>query len=240
MKGDAGHRERLRNKFIESGISSLHDYEILELLLTIGTPRKDCKPVAKELMKKFKTLHQVLDADLEELKKIDGIGDKNGFPIIFIKAAAETYLKKKILEKPVLSASKDVFDYLFYSMREKDIEVFKVLFLDSKNRVLEVEDIQRGSISSSPVYPREIIKSALNKKAAALIFAHNHPSGSCEPSASDLAVTRRLVHALLYMDIRVHEHIVIGENKYFSFADKGYIRKFVEEFKRMEKADIND
>lgn len=236
---EAGHRERLRKRFLDNGFSGFHDYEIIELLLTINTPRKDCKPVAKEMMKKFKTLQNLLESSPEELKQVKGLGDKNIFPLLLIKSTAELYLKKKIIKREALTDSKDVFDYLFYSMSEKDVELFKVIFLDGKNRVLEVEDIHRGSISSSPVYPREVVKSAIRNKASSLIFAHNHPSGSPEPSKSDILITRRLVHALLFMDIKVHEHIIIGENSYYSFADSGLIRKFFKEFEKMEMETIN-
>jgi DNA repair protein RadC len=238
-KDNSGHRDRLRKKFMESGLSGFHDYEIIEALLTLGTPRKDCKNTAKELLVKFKTLHRVFEAQPEELKSVKGIGEKNLFSLLLVKSAAEIFLKKKIIDKDILSCSEDVFNYLFYSMREKDIEFFKVLFLDSKNRVSDIENIHEGSISSSAVYPREVIKKAINKSASALIFAHNHPSGSVEPSAADKAVTRRLVHACLNIDIKVHEHLIIGDNKYFSFADQGYISKFTDEFFDLEKDIFN-
>ncbi|MDY0360584.1 MAG: DNA repair protein RadC [Desulforegulaceae bacterium] len=232
---NSGHRQRLREKFFESGISSFHDYEIIEILLTLGTPIKDCKPLAKDLLNKFKSLPGVLDAPVKELESVKGLGPANIFPLVFVRAAAEVYLKRKTEKKDVVSCSEDVFNYLYFSMREKDIEIFKVIFLNSKNEITAIEDIHEGSISSSAVYPREIIKSALEKKASALIFAHNHPSGSVEPSKSDISITRRLVHACLHMDIKVHEHLVIGNNKYFSFADEGYIKKFSNEFLDFEK-----
>ncbi|MDY0131144.1 MAG: DNA repair protein RadC [Desulforegulaceae bacterium] len=234
-----GHRQRLREKFFETGISGFHDYEIIEILLTLGTPIKDCKPMAKELLEKFKTLPRVLEAPLKELKSVKGIGENNVFPLVFVKSAAEIYLKRKVENKDILSCSEDVFNYLYFSMREKDKEIFKVIFLNSKNQIIGIEDMHEGSIASSAVYPREIIKSSLEKSASALIFAHNHPSGSVDPSKSDVLITRRLVHACLNMDIRVHEHLIIGNNKYFSFADDGYIRKFTEEFIRFEKENLN-
>jgi DNA repair protein RadC len=232
---NSGHRQRLRDKFFEAGISGFHDYEIIEILLTLGTPVKDCKPAAKELIEKFKNLPGVFDASLKELKSVKGIGDNNAFPVLFVREAAEIYLKRKTEKRDIVSCSDDVFNYLYFSMRGKDIEVFKVLFLNSKNEITGIEDIHEGSISSSAVYPREIIKAALEKKASSLIFAHNHPSGSVEPSNSDISITRRLVHACLHMDIKVHEHIIIGNNRYFSFADQGYIRKFSEEFLNFER-----
>lgn len=230
-----GHRERLRKKFLEKGIQGFCDYEILELLLTLSTPRKDCKPTAKEMIKEFKNLYNVFEADINDLKKIEGIGDKNVFPILLIKEVAGLFLEKKVREKEFLTDPKDVFDYLYYSMGEKDVEIFKVIYLTSNNKVIEIEDLHRGSIINSPVYPREVMKSALKNRAASLIFAHNHPSGSIKPSRSDISITRRLVHSLLYIDIKVHEHIIIGDNRYFSFSDNGYIDKFRDEFKKLEE-----
>lgn len=231
----SGHRNRLRQKFLDKGISGFHDYEIIEILLTFGTPRKDCKEAAKNLIKKYKSLSGVLEQNLSELKSVKGVGDTNAFALIFVKEAAEVYLKEKIIKKDVVACSQDVFNYLFYSMRGKDIEIFKVLFLDAKNQITGTEDVHEGSIASSAVYPREIIKSALKNKASALIFAHNHPSGSINPSRSDIIITRKLVHACMHMDIKVHEHIIIGDNNYFSFADNGYIKKFVKEFSEFDK-----
>lgn len=232
---NSGHRQRLREKFFEAGISGFHDYEIIEILLTMGTPLKDCKPIARELLNKFKSLPGVLEAGVKELTSIKGIGETNVFPLVFVRAAAEIYLKRKTEGRDIVSCSEDVFNYLYFSMREKDVEVFKVIFLNSKNEITGIEDIHEGSISSSAVYPREIIKSALEKKASALIFAHNHPSGSVDPSRSDISITRRLVHACLHMDIKVHEHIIIGNNRYYSFADEGFIRKFTDEFLDFER-----
>ncbi|PIE75315.1 MAG: hypothetical protein CSA18_00425 [Deltaproteobacteria bacterium] len=234
-KNTKGHRERLRQKFFKAGISAFHDYEIIEILLTFGTPRKDCKKIAKELISKFKTIQGVLQADIKELQSVKGVGEVNVFALAFIKSAAEIFLRKKILNKKVFSCSEDVFNYLFYSIGNKDIEFFKVLFLDQGNRLLGVEDIHQGSISSTAVYPREIIKSAIANKAASLIFAHNHPSGLTKPSNADIAITRRLVHACLYIDINVHEHIIIGENNYYSFADNGFIKDFTKEFENFER-----
>jgi len=221
-----GHRKRLREKFIKSGLKGFHNYEIIELLLTLGSPRKDCKPQAKEAIRRFKTLRGVLEASSEELQKIDGIGPHNAFGIKLVQEVAREFLKERILDKPICKSSKEVFDYLYYSMRDLKKEKFKVLFLNSQNQVIEVEDLFEGTLAASSVYPREIIESALKRNAASLIFAHNHPSGNPEPSGSDKEITRDLVFAGSIMQIKVLDHIIVGENKYFSFADEGLIEEY--------------
>lgn len=226
-----GHRKRLREKFLNSGLSGFHDYEIIELLLTIGTPRKDCKESAKEVLKKFKTLQAVLEAPKNELCKVKGIGPKNLFGIKLIKEVADRYLEKRLIGKHQLNNSKELFDHLYYNIRDKDREHFKVIYLDIKNKVISTETLFIGTLTSSSVYPREVIRSALKHKSAALIFAHNHPSGDPNPSREDIAITRQLVFACRVMGITVHEHIIIGDNQYFSFADQGYISRMNQDFK---------
>ncbi len=223
-KSREGHRKRLREKLIKSGISAFHDYEIVELLLTLGTPRKDCKQQAKAAMKKFKNFRGVLEAPMEELREIKGIGPHNAFGLKLFQQISERYLKEKIMGKSIqLKSSKAVFDYLNQAMRKDKREVFKVLFLDSKNRLIDAKNLFVGSLTSSAVYPREIMKKAIKYDAAALIFAHNHPSGDPDPSQSDREITQELVSAGKTMQIKVLDHIIIGGNKYFSFADEGLI-----------------
>jgi len=220
-----GHRQRLRQRFMNSGLDGFHDYEVIELLLTLATPRKDCKQAAKAAMAAFKTLPAVLEAPVEELCEIKGIGPKNALGIRLVKAVAERYFKKKLLHKDVISNSKQLFDYLYHRLRDKPREYFQIIFLDAKNRVVATETHSRGTLTASSVYPREVVHAALRHAAAALIFAHNHPSGDVNPSADDVAITRRLVFAGKVMGIAVHEHIIIGGNDYFSFADQGYIAR---------------
>jgi len=221
----SGHRQRLREKFLKSGLAGFQDYEIVELLLTLGTPRKDCKQQAKEAIKKFKGLKGVLNASREELQEIKGIGPKNLFGIKLFQAISEKYLKEKIKGiKLTLKSPRVVFDYLFQSLQKEKKEVFKVLFLNSKNKLIEEENLFTGSLNLSAVYPREIMKKALLYNAAGLIFVHNHPSGDPTPSENDKEITRELVKAGEVMQIKVLDHIIIGENKYFSFAEAGLIK----------------
>lgn len=222
-----GHRKRLRDKFLRAGLCAFHDYEIVELLLTLGTPRKDCKQQAKDAIKKLKGLKGVLEASLEELQEINGIGPVNAFGIKLFQEVSEQYLKERIIgEKIVLKSSKTVFDYLYQSMQKEKKEVFKVLFLDGKNKLMKTEDLFEGSLTSSAVYPREIMKKAIKYDAVALVFVHNHPSGVPEPSESDKKITENLVFAGNIMEIKILDHIIIGDNKYFSFADAGLIEEY--------------
>lgn len=231
-KGE-GHRQRLRERFLADGLDGFHDYEVIELLLTLVTPRKDCKDAAKAAMARFKTLQGVFEAAPAELCKIDGIGPKNLFAVKLVKAVAGRYLKKKLIHKDAINDSKALFDYLYHSIGDKNREFFKVIFLNSKNQVIAADTISEGTLTASSVYPREVIQAALSHAAAALIFAHNHPSGDPQPSSEDVTVTRQLVFAGKIMGLVVHEHIIIGEDRYFSFADQGYIEQMNREFEKL-------
>ena len=230
-----GHRQRLREKFKQSGLAAFLDYEIIELLLTLGTNRKDCKRQAKQAIEKFKTLRGVLEAPPEELQQIKGISPYNTFVIKWVQELAREYLKEQILDKPFCKSSKEVFDYLSLSMRDLKKERFKVMFLNAQNQVIEVEDVFEGTLTASAVYPREIIEKAIKHNAASLIFAHNHPSGNPEPSDNDKQITKDLVFAGNIMQIKVLDHIIIGDNSYFSFADKGLIEEYDQAFLSLRK-----
>jgi len=225
-KSQEGNRERLREKFLESGLAGSHDYEIVELLLTLGGTRGDCKPQAKEAIKRFKTLRGVLAASTEELQEIKGIGPASVFAIKLIQEVSQEFLKEQILDKSYCKSSKEVFDYLYHSMRDRKKETFKVMFLTAQNQIIAVEDLFEGTLTVSAVYSREIIKSAIKHNAAALIFAHNHPAGDPEPSDNDKQITKDLVFAANLMQMKVLDHIIIGDNRYFSFADEGLIEKY--------------
>ena len=225
-----GHRKRLREKFLKSGLEGFHDYEIVELLLTLGSPRKDCKPQAKEAIKRFKTLRGVLAASPEELQQIDGIGSHSAFGIKLMQEVAREFLKEKIIEKPFYKSAQEIFDYLYHAMRDLKKEVFKVIYLNSQNQIIGTVDLFEGTVNSSSISPREVIEGALKHNAVSLIFVHNHPSGNPEPSASDKELTRELVYAGKIMRIKVLDHIVIGENRYFSFAGDGLVEEYEMDF----------
>ncbi len=228
----AGHRQRLRQRFLESGLDGFQDYEVIEFLLTLVTPRRDCKEAAKAALKEFKTLQGVFEASSEELRQIDGIGPTNQIGLLVVKAAADRYLQKRLINKSPLNNSKDLYDYLYMHIGEKQRECFQAVFLNAKNKVISTETLFQGTVTASAVYPREVVNAALRHNASAVIFAHNHPSGDPEPSQEDIAITRQLIFACRVMGITVHEHLIIGEKKYFSFADKGYIAQLNREYDR--------
>ncbi|MGD9016922.1 MAG: DNA repair protein RadC [Desulfobacterales bacterium] len=219
-KGD-GHRSRLRDRFLSAGLSGFHDYEVVELLLSLATPRKDCKPAAKEALKQFGSLQRLFEASPRELADVAGIGPKNLLGIKLVKAVADRYLEEKLSEKPVVRNAETLFNYLRHLLQGQSREQFMVLFLDAKNRVLGIKSLFEGTLTATSVYPREIIREALDHRAAALIFAHNHPSGDPTPSPEDARITRRLMAACAVMGIAVHEHLIIGTTGYYSFADQG-------------------
>lgn len=225
-----GHRKRLREKFLKSGLAGFHDYEIVELLLTLGSPRKDCKRQAKEAITRFKTLRGVLAASLEELQQIDGIGPHSAFGIKLMQEVAREFLKEKIMEKPFYKSPQEIFDYLYHAMRDLKKEVFKVIYLNSQNQIIETADLFEGTVNSSSVSPREVIEGAMKHNAVSLIFVHNHPSGNPEPSANDKELTRELVYAGKIMRIKVLDHIIIGDDRYFSFAGDGLIEEYEMDF----------
>lgn len=224
-----GHRKRLRERFIESGLSGFQDYEVIELLLTLATPRRDCKDSAKAALKQFKTLQGVFEASPAELSKIPGIGTSNQMGLRLIRDVAVRYLENRIMDRDPIRHSKDLLDYLNMAIRDKSRECFLAIFLNAKNKVIASEILSTGTLTASSVYPREVVQAALEHKAAAVIFAHNHPSGDPSPSPEDLAITRRLVQALKVMGISVHEHLVIGAHGHYSFAEKGHMARFHKE-----------
>ena len=235
-----GHRKRLREKFIKSGLKGFHDYEIIELLLSLGTPRKDCKQQAKEAIERFKTLRGVLEAAPKELQQIDGIGSHSAFGIKLVQEVAREFLKEKIIDKPIYKSAQEIFDYLYHSMRDLKKEVFKVIYLNSQNQIIETADLFEGTINSSSISPREVVESAIKNNAASLIFVHNHPAGNPQPSKSDKEVTRDLVYAGSIMRIRVLDHIIIGNNRYFSFAGEGLIEEYELDFLNLKIKGVSE
>jgi DNA repair protein RadC len=221
-----GHRRRLREKFLKGGLRGFLDYEIIELLLTLGTPRRDCRGPAREALKEMKTLRGVLEASDDELQQIRGIGPRNIFGIRLIQEVSRRYLKDKMIARPFCHSSHEVFDYLYHTLRDLKKEQFKVIFLDIKNQILEEKTLFEGTVDSSAVYPREVMKDALRYNATSLIFVHNHPSGDPAPSICDKELTRDLVFAAILMQLKVLDHIIIGNNCYFSFADSGLIEEY--------------
>ncbi len=229
QKRGVGHRQRLREKFIDGGLDRFSDEEVIEFLLTLGTPRGDQKMPAREALKKFGSLSGVLSASFDSLIGIKGIGPRNVLYLKMIHQIAGRYLRDRA-QKAVFGSSKAVFDYLFHSMRDLKREIFRVLLLNRKNELILDQDLFLGSLSESAVYPREVVTLALEHKAAGMVFVHNHPSGDPTPSPQDHRITRSLVWAAGLLTIQVVDHIIIGHNKYYSFADHGLIAQFKKSF----------
>ncbi|MFQ6607044.1 MAG: DNA repair protein RadC [Fidelibacterota bacterium] len=218
-----GHRQRLREKFLNSGLEGFHDYEIVELLLTLGTPRKDCKIPAKEALKKFGSLRGILEAPADELTTLPGIGVKNVFGLKLAQAIALRYLNDRVMGEDFLRSSEEVMNYLRLNLRDRKREVFLVIFLNGRNQITAMEELFVGTLTTSAVYPREVIDRTLKNKAAALVLVHNHPSGSPQPSKEDLDITRRLKEATAAIDVTIHDHIIIAGDIFYSFADHGVL-----------------
>ena len=218
-----GHRKRLRDRFLQGGLDGFLDYEIVELLLTLGTPRKDCKQIAKEAIKMFGGLRDVLDASLDELQQIKGIGLSSTFGIKLFQAISERYAKERIPKKISLASPKLVADYFREKLGREKKEHFAILLLDSRNNLIKISDISVGTLNASLVHPREIFIEALHQNAASIILIHNHPSGDPEPSRGDIEVTKRIVEAGKTMGIDVLDHIIITKIKNSSFKEKGLL-----------------
>ena len=227
-----GHRERLRKRFLEGGLERFSDEEVVEFLLTLGTPRGDQKLSAREALKQFGSLSGVLSAPMEKLTGIKGIGPKNALYLKLVHQVAGRYLRDRAEGNAFFGSSKAVFDYLFHSMRDLKREIFKVLFLNRKNELILDQDVFFGTLAGSAVYPREIMTLALENKAAGLVFVHNHPSGDPSPSPEDKRLTRDLVWAAKLLMVQVLDHIIIGNNTYYSFADDGLIKRFTNEYEQ--------
>jgi DNA repair protein RadC len=217
------HRKRLKKKFSESGVSSFHDYEVLELLLSYAIPRKDVKPLAKELLRAFGSLKGLMDAEKESMEKVKGVGAHTAILIKLIKEIGILYLKEKAKEKPQITCTSELLDYCKTYMGGLKDERFCVIYLDAQNRLTNIETIQEGIVNQAVVYPRKVLENALKQKASAVILVHNHPSGQVKPSDADIRLTKTIQETARILDIIVHDHVIIGENRFFSFREEGLI-----------------
>lgn len=220
-KGE-GHRKRLRQKFLQSGLDGFLDYEVIELLLTLGTPRKDCKQPAKAAIDKFKTFSGVLDATLEELQNVDGIGPSNAFGIKLFHAISERYAKKNISHNTLLNSPQSIFEYLKEKIGKEKKEHFVILCLDTRNNLI-VDEVSVGTLNASLVHPREVFKKAILNNSSHVVIAHNHPSGDPLPSEDDIITTKRLVESGKILGISVVDHIIVTSVKYYSLKKEKLI-----------------
>ena len=218
-----GHYSRLRQRFLSAGIDGFLDYEVVELLLKLADNRRDQKITAKLLLNTFKSLRGVLEANPEQLKNIKGISNANIFRLKLVQSVARRYLKKQIIGENYIQSSENVLDYLRHNLRDRGREVFLVVLLNGRNQVLDIVELFEGTLTTSAVYPREVIKLILEKDAAAVIFVHNHLSGNPNPSKDDQNITRKLKAACATIDVQLHDHLIITGNEYTSMADKGMV-----------------
>jgi len=205
-----GHRKRLRQRFMAAGADSLEDYELLECLLYRVLPRKDTKPLAKALIARFGSLAEVLAARPERLKEVDGVGDAVTEEFALLHAMSVRMMKRGIEKRPVLQSWSQLIDYCRNSMAFSETELFRILFLDKRNALIADEIQQEGTVDHAPVYPREVVKRALELAASAIILIHNHPSGDPTPSRADIDMTRLIIEAADKLGIVVHDHVIVG------------------------------
>ncbi len=213
----AGHRDRLRTRFREAGADALADYELLELILFRTIPRRDVKPLAKELIARFGGLAEVLGADIERLCETPGVKEAVALDLKIFQAAARRIARDRVMHQPVISSWSALLDYCRTAMADEAKEQFRVLFLDKKNRLMADEILGHGTIDHAPVYPREIAHRALKHGATAIILLHNHPSGDPTPSRADIEMTKAVAEALKPLGVVVHDHLVIGRERVASF-----------------------
>jgi len=218
-----GHRKRLRARFLKTGSESLHDYELIELLLFGAIPRGDVKPLAKRLITTFGSFSEVISADARTLALEDGLGEAAVCALKIAQAGAIRLAQEQVMNKPVLSSWQMLLDYCRASMAYHGVEQFRLLYLNRKNVLIADELQQRGTIDHTPVYPREVIKRALELEASALIMVHNHPSGDTTPSPADIDMTKRIKSIARPLSIEIHDHVIVSRKGYYSFKSTGLL-----------------
>ena len=221
--GTAGHRERLRARFVNGGADAMPDYELLEMTLFAALPRRDTKPLAKALLARFGSFAEVISAPRARLMEVKGVGEAVANHLKIVEAAAHRLARTKVMGRPALSSWSALLDYCTAAMARSQNEEFRVLFLDRKNNLIADEVQNRGTVDHTPVYPREIIKRALELSSSAIILVHNHPSGDPTPSKADIAMTREVAVAAKALGIAIHDHLVIGRSGHASFKSLGLL-----------------
>jgi DNA repair protein RadC len=217
-----GHRERLRQRFLEGGADALPDYELLELIL-FAIPRKDTKKLAKDLIAEFGSFQEVISADAATLATFKGVGETGAAMLKAVQAAAQRLLRPEMNEAEVISSWGALIGYLTVKAAYEPIEQFRVLYLDRKNKLILDEPLGKGTVDHTPVYPREVVKRALELNASAVIMCHNHPSGDPKPSRADIDMTRKVKDALGAVSITLHDHVVVSRGGHVSFKSEGLL-----------------
>ena len=218
-----GHRDRLRQRFMKSDGQGIADYELLEMLLFAAIPRRDVKPLAKSLLARFKTLSGIVGAGAADLQQVRGLSENSAILMKVVHAICKTMLRENIREKPLLASWRQLIDYCHVSMAQEKREHLRVLFLNRKNQMIADEVQQVGTVDHAPVYPREIVRRALELGATAIILVHNHPSGDPAPSDSDIEMTDEVIRAASALGLLVHDHIIISESGHVSLKSLGLL-----------------
>lgn len=218
-----GHRRRLRERFLATGGDGMPDYELLELVLAIAIPRTDVKPLAKRLLEEFKTFQAVIAADPAALRRVKGMGEVSAAALKIVQAAAVRLARGQAMEREVIGSWDKLVDYCMAAMAHDKVEETRILFLDPRNRLIADERQNRGTVNHTPLYPREVVRRALELGATAIILVHNHPSGDPEPSRADIDMTREVQEAAGKLGIVLHDHLVIGRDRHVSFRSQGLL-----------------
>ena len=219
----SGHRARLRKRLLDGGAEALADHEVIEYLLMTAIPRRDTKPIARTLLKQFGSLAGVFNADPASLARHPGMGETSAAALRIVALAARRLARTQLTNQPMLGSWQALIDYLTIDMAHLTVERVRVLYLDTRNRLIRDEHVTDGSIDEAAIHPREVIRRALDLGAAAIIIVHNHPSGSPEPSRADIQITNRIAEAGRLLGITVHDHVIIGREGHVSLKAKGLI-----------------
>jgi DNA repair protein RadC len=216
--------ERPRERLIKNGVLSLSDAELLAILLRSGIQGKDAIALARELLSRFGGLRGLLAVGWNELRQVKGLGHAKITTFLAASEIARRQLKQELVGKNFIRDPQSVLDYLYSSLRDKKREVFKVLFLNKANRIIDEQELFEGTVDETAIHPREVVKVALECQATALVLIHNHPSGRVEPSPEDREITRKLEAACAAVSIKILDHIIMGDNQYFSFSEQGLLK----------------
>jgi DNA repair protein RadC len=219
----ADHRQRLRSRFVHGGAAAIPDYEMLELVLFHAIPRRDVKPLARELLDRFGDFNRVITAPAARLRDIKGVGEAVIVELKIVEAAAQRLARAKVLQRHIVSSWDALLDYCHTTMAHLEMEQFRVLYLDRKNILIADEEQAKGTVDHVPVYPREVAKRALELNASAIILVHNHPSGDPSPSRSDIDMTRQVAAACDALGLTLHDHLIIGKSRELSFRSEGHL-----------------
>jgi DNA repair protein RadC len=223
VPGAEGHRDRMRTRLLKAGPEALADHEMLEMVLFLALPRRDTKPLARALLSRFRSFAAAIAAPVPDLLAIDGIGEAGAAALKTVHAAALRLARAEMVDLPVLSNWPKLIAYLTAALAHEQVEQARVLFLDGRNRLLADEAQGRGTVNHTPLYPREVVKRALELQATALVLVHNHPSGDPTPSREDIATTREIKAAAEVLRIVLHDHVIVARGRWLSFRQEGLL-----------------